>query len=113
MGDLNLNPRKEAEILRIKELCQEKLEMALKEDTTTDFNQIDHILIHKRLRGSVFVASYYNFLSNHKTIVTRIGVNGNKLKDEVIQRLKYTSEKFMKTTFNPDLNKNEDKLRKK
>ena len=51
----------------------------------------------------------YNFISNHKTIVARIAFNENKLKDEVIQRLKYTSEKFMKKPMYQDGNENEDK----
>ena len=110
MGDLNLNLRKDSERERIEQLCQSQLEVALNEETTTTtLNPIDHILVNKTLRGRVFVSSYYNFVSNHKCIVFRIGIKENKLKDNIISQFKYSSEKFMKNP-NLDEEKNEEKF---
>ena len=45
MGDLNLNPKIAEEKDRIIQLCNENLEIALHEETTTKtFHQIDHII---------------------------------------------------------------------
>ena len=97
MGDLNLNPKHEQEMQRIEQLCHGELEIALNEETTTTtLNQIDHILVHKSLKRRVFVSSYYNFVSNHKCIVLRIGLRDNQLKNDIVSRLKHSSEKFMK-----------------
>ena len=99
MGDLNLNLRNNLERDRIEQLSQSQLEVALKEETTTtSSNQIDHILVNKTLRGRVFVSSYFNFVSNHKCIVFRIGIKENKLKDNIISLFKYASENFMKNS---------------
>ena len=81
MGDLNLNPKIAREKARILQLCNENLEIALQEETTTNtFHQIDHILTHKRLRGRTFVTSYFTFLSDHKLIVGRFGIGDHYLK---------------------------------
>ena len=97
MGDLNLNQRHDSEKERIEQLCHGKLEVALNEaTTTTTANQIDHILVNKTLRSRVFVSSFYNFVSNHKCIVIRIGIKENKLKDNIISQFEFASEKYMK-----------------
>ena len=98
MGDLNLNPQKPSELERINQLCSEKLEIALNEETTTDSkNQIDHILADKMLKGGIFVTSYYNFASNHKLLVARIGFRGNSLNKETLRKLNSTSVKVSNT----------------
>ena len=97
MGDLNLNPKYESDQERINQLCNDNLEMALKEETTTDSkNQIDHILTDKTLRGRIFVTSYFNFSSNHKLIVARIGTNGNSLTKEAEKNIRNTNKIFGK-----------------
>ena len=59
-------------------------------------NQIDHILVNNILKGRVFVTPYYNFVSNHKCIVARIGINGNQLKKDVLLNIKSPLDTFMK-----------------
>ena len=93
MGDLNLNPRISFENDRLKQLCENK-EPALNEVTTVHKNQLDHIIVSKELKGHVFVTSFFNFISDHKSIVIRIGEN--ELKDEVVQSLNLRSQKYMK-----------------
>ena len=94
MGDLNMNPRISFDNDRLKQLCENKKEQALKEVTTTQKNQLDHILVSTRLKGHVFVTSFFNFISDHKSIVIRIGEN--ELKDEVVQSLNLRCQKYMK-----------------
>ena len=42
------------------------------------------------------MTSYFNFTSNHKLIVARIGASGNKLSNETIRKLHNPFNKFMK-----------------
>ena len=93
MGDVNLNPRISFENDRLKQLCQNK-EQALNEVTTVHKNQLDHILVSNKYKGHVYVTSFFNFISDHKSIVIRIGEN--ELKDEVVQSLNLSNQKYMK-----------------
>ena len=47
IGDLNLDPQSENENNRIKTLCRDSKVMSLKEITTVNFKQLDHILLDK------------------------------------------------------------------
>ena len=71
MGDLNLNPRISTDSERLKELCSDNKTLALQEVTTKQKNQLDHIAVNNDLKGRVFVSSFVNFISDHKTIVIR------------------------------------------
>ena len=85
MGDLNLNPKLSNDKKRLDQLCQEgKLEPFLNEPTTKSFSQIDHILGSSSLKGKVYVTSFFNFISDHKTPVVRIGLGNNSLLKEVM-----------------------------
>jgi endonuclease/exonuclease/phosphatase family metal-dependent hydrolase len=80
MGDFNLNRRNPNEYERLIQLCQEdKLEAVLKEPTTKSYHQPDHILVDKSLKERVFATSFFNFISDHKSIVARIGVGNDTL----------------------------------
>ncbi len=87
MGDLNLNPAIKCEMQRIEELCQDnQLFMSLKEETRRK-NQLDHIFVQNYLAERVFSTSFFNFMSDHKSIVIRIGGEGNMLSDEARQKI--------------------------
>ena len=89
MGDFNLNRRNPNEYERLIQLCQEdKLEAVLKEPTTKSYHQPDHILVDKSLKERVFVTSFYNFISDHKSIVARIGVGNNTLLKDIDIQIK-------------------------
>ena len=96
IGDLNLNPNIPCEKERLQEMCSNKKSMALKEVTTRQKNQLDHILVDQKWKGKVFVTSFLNFISDHKTIILRLGIDNNCLKDEIIQQMNYRSQNFMK-----------------
>ena len=92
MGDLNLNPKIPIDKKRLDQLCQEgKLEPFLNEPTTKSFTQIDYILGSSDLRGKVYVTTFFNFISDHKTPVVRIGLGNNSLLKEVMVNSSKTS----------------------
>ena len=96
MGDLNLNPKLPSENERLKQLCSSDKSLALQEVTTRQKNQLDHILVNHRMKSRVFVTSFLNFISDHKSIVMRLGINNNQLNSYIIQDLNLRSQRFMK-----------------
>ena len=84
MGDLNLNPRDASEKARLNQLCANKKDIALKEVTTRQKNQLDHILVDKCMKNNVYVTSFVNFTSDHKCIVLRYGIEDNKVKENIV-----------------------------
>ena len=98
MGDLNLSHRIPNDQKKVTSLCQGTKVSALKEITRSiSGNQLDYILIDEILKSVWFVTSYNNFISDHKSITARIGLNENQLTDEVKQRLTFDRESHMKT----------------
>ena len=87
MGDFNLNPIISDDMRRIEQLCREKLVMRLIEGTTRGHNQVDHILVQKHLNERVFSTAFYNFVSDHRSVVVRIGGEGNVLSDATTQKI--------------------------
>ena len=77
MGDLNLNPKDPNELCRIKQFCRDEYTMHLKEETTRHHNHIDHIFVSKDIEEQVFTTCFTNFVSDHKTMVIRVGGKGN------------------------------------
>ena len=49
-----------------------------------------------QLVGNCFATSYYNFISDHKSIALRIGVNGNKLSKSTMEKLHFDRELHLK-----------------
>jgi hypothetical protein len=97
MGDFNLSPKKEAEQEKLKLLCNNDKCMALKEITRrASINQPDHILVDRVLERICFATSFFNFISDHKSIVVRIGETNNTFTPEVIQKINFDSESHLK-----------------
>ena len=85
------------------QLCQYgQLEILLHEPTIKSYNQPDHILGDKSLKGKIFVTSFFNFISDHKTIVARVGLGVNTLSKNIEVRSayskKYTKDEYVKGT---------------
>ena len=98
MGDFNLLPKKEAEQKKLDLLCQSDKYQALKEITRrVSNNQPDHILVDKALQSVCYVTSYFNFISDHKSIVIRIGEEGNEFTLDFKQKLVFDAEVYSKT----------------
>ena len=85
-GDLNLNPKKKNDNKKLETLCQEDYYLALNEITTTNFIQLDHIIMKKAIKDRVFATSYFNFITDHKSITARIGFHGNSFTDEFLKK---------------------------
>ena len=85
MGDFNLSHRIDSHQEKLKALCNNSKENILKEITRSiSNNQLDYVLVSRTLKENCFATSYYNFISDHKSIALRIGVNGNKLSKSTI-----------------------------
>ena len=98
MGDFNLTFKKEGEQRKIDSLCKSDKYMALKEITRIQSNnQPDHILVDKKFKKHCFATSYFNFASDHKSIVVRLGEEGNELTPEALQRIHFDEELHLKS----------------
>ena len=97
LGDLNLSIRESGDLKKLKILCNKKKEIALIETTRTlSNNQLDHILVDKELMKFTFVTSFFNFISDHKSIVFRFGGEGNKFTDKFSSMINFNSESHLK-----------------
>ena len=97
MGDLNLSHRVTKDIEKVRNLCQHSKISALQEITRSiSQNQLDYILMDELLSEIVFVTSFNNFISDHKSITARIGLDGNQFTKEIKVRLSFDSESHLK-----------------
>ena len=96
-GDLNLSIKDSADLKKLKCLCNKQKEIALKETTRIlSNNQLDHILVDKKLMKHTFVTSFFNFISDHKSIVFRFGGEGSKFTDEASAKINFKIESHLK-----------------
>ena len=97
MGDFNLSHRNEEHKGKLKKLCENSKVSMLDEITRAiSNNQLDYVIIDEVLKSHCFSTSYFNFISDHKTITLRIGLEGNTLKNEVLQKLHFDAESHKK-----------------
>jgi hypothetical protein len=97
MGDFNLSHRSTEDQTKIVKLCQEKKINVLHEITRPmSNNQLEYILIDESIIENYFVTSFNNFISDHKTIVARVGLNGNMLTHKIKERLTFDKELHLK-----------------
>ena len=93
MGDYNLCHRSSSDMAYIEKLCESNKYSALNEITRSrSNNQLDYILILKDMKDQCYSTSYSNFISDHKTITVRMGLEGNILSDETRERITFDSE---------------------
>ena len=92
LGDLNLNPKYSNELKALYMICGTSMEMLLNETTTKHNSQIDHITGRKRENRKIFITTFFNFATDHRTIVLRIGSPGSDyLQDPRISALSLSS----------------------
>ena len=97
MGDFNLSQRNPDDQLKVMKLCQGKKISALREITRVmSNNQLEYILIDELMKECCYVTSYNNFISDHKSIVARIGSRENALKVEIKERILFDHESHLK-----------------
>ena len=103
MGDFNLSHRDKQDQNKITTLCQQSKFSALKEITRSiSQNQLDYILIDEDLRERIYVTSFHNFISDHKSITVRIGFEGVKFTKEFEVRKTFNKESHLKTKLRED-----------
>ena len=91
-------------------LCSTKRINCLKEITrSVSNNQLDYIFIDEQFKNNNFVTSYNNFISDHKTIVLRVGLNDNQLTQEAKERLTFDRESHLKQSSYQDQQASADK----
>jgi hypothetical protein len=93
IGDLNLNPAIENENKRLATMCGDSKVMELKEITTNNLVQLDHILRRKDFDHELYATSYNNFATDHRSIVLRIG---NTFLAEFLQYINFDSDNHAK-----------------
>ena len=52
-------------------------------------NQLDYILLENSLKEVSFATSFNNFVSDHKAIAVRIGLDGNKFTEAFKMKLTF------------------------
>ena len=96
MGDFNLSPKIPDDKGKLERLCGSSKFCVLKEITRViSDNQLDHILADKAFEDKCFATSYFNFISDHKSIVVRVAVN-SEFTDEILEKISFESELHMK-----------------
>ena len=73
-------------------------------------NQLDYILIDEVLNENTFVTSYNNFISDHKSVIFRLGINKNSICKEMKARINFDSEGHLKSNKEGSINHNSEEL---
>ena len=70
LGDFNLSHRDEEDKSKLQKLVEPSKVSMLEEITRlSSLNQLDYILIDKKMKDYAFVTSYHNLISDHNSIV--------------------------------------------
>ena len=97
MGDLNQSHRIEEHRQKLKELCKDSRESILHEITRSiSNNQLDYVLTNAKVKENCFTTSFYNFISDHKSITIRIGLFGNTLSSAIKEKIFFDKESHLK-----------------
>ena len=84
-------------------LCHDSKVSVLNEITRSiSYNQLDYVFMSKSLTSRSFVTSFHNFISDHKSITARIGMEGNSLTDEINTKITFDSESHLKKNQNKE-----------
>ena len=95
LGDLNLNPQIEIDNNKLIRLCKQDKYLALSEITTNQFRQLDHVIALKTLEKKLYATSYYNFVSDHKTIGVRLSVHDtNPFCQHFLENLSFSFQNY-------------------
>ena len=94
MGDINLDPNRSDDVEKLADLCGHSLTRILHEPTTLNFNQLDHVIIDKKLAPFSFSTSFFNYTSDHHTITVRIPLSDkNSFSDNFLARINFKEDK--------------------
>ena len=97
MGDFNLSHRIDNHQKKLDKLCNNVKESLLKEITRSiSNNQLDYVLVNTVLKEYCYSTSFYNFISDHKAIVLRMGLDNNKISKSTREKLYFDKESHLK-----------------
>ena len=97
LGDLNLSHRNTEDRKKINDLCDEDKISFLNEVTRLrSNNQLDYVFVHKKYLNNCFTTSYHNFISDHNSIVLRIGLENNILLDSIKEKITFNEDFHLK-----------------
>ena len=97
IGDLNLNKENQTQRMNLLKICGNNKSIALEEVTTSNLNQLDHVLLDKMMIKKCFATSYLNLASDHKPIVVRIPHPGNQFSEHFLEEFFFDSHHHLKT----------------
>ena len=95
IGDFNLDPNRASDLKKLDFLCGPNRERHLREVTTSNLNQLDHILVDKSLSKQCFTTSYYNPTSDHRTVTIRLPLKA-KFSSKFLEEINFDKEKWTK-----------------
>ena len=102
LGDFNLSHRIKADKQKLKTIGNGSKVSILNEITRSQSNnQLDYVLVDTIMEPTCFSTSFNNFISDHKSVTLRIGLNGSKISDEIKSRLTFDSESHLKSKLTP------------
>ena len=98
IGDLNLNPKIPEQKKKLLKICGKTKFMALQETTTVNGSQLEHVIIEKEMEKFSFATSFFNFASDHRSIVFRVCSSANSFTTAFKQKITFNSDLHMKTS---------------
>ena len=98
MGDLNLSSKSPKDKKKLDLLCENKMTILLTEITRRiSNNQLDHVLVRKESESFCYATSYFNFVSDHNSIVIRISDEHNQLTQEAMERIHFSQDLHLRS----------------
>ena len=96
LGDFNLAMNIPKDKKKIEALCGSQKFPVLEETTRViSYNQLDHILADNALKGKCFATSFFNFISDHKSIVVRLSMT-SEFTNKMLEKILFDSELHLK-----------------
>ena len=90
-----MNPKLSIDAKLLNNICGTTHKLSLKENTT-NHGQPDHVVLHKQFETNSFSTSFFNFVSDHKAIVLRLGLMNNCYDEQFLRKINFDSEKHLK-----------------
>ena len=98
LGDFNLSHRIKSDQEKLAHMCGSSKVNILSEITRSiSRNQLDYILVDKDVVQNSYATSFNNFISDHKSITVRIGLEQNEFKKDFKLKISFDQESHMKT----------------
>ena len=109
MGDFNLSHRIDNHQKKLKKLCDYGKQSTLKEITRSiSNNQLDYVLVKTELIDKCYSTSFYNFISDHKAVALRMGLEDNNLLENTKEKLYFDKESHLKAKRDQEMETEKD-----